>query len=191
MSGHRRAALTLHGLQAQDKQWLLTQLPAQDQTILREHLQELDALGFRYEPELIDQLPQQVEQHAALAPNPATLTKTPLQSNGAPDPASAAMSTIASADAGQIWLLVQDEPLAWLARLLACQHWPWQADLLAQLPPPTRQRLRALSVPAAPKLDQSLLLVLQQALINAPAPAPVSKPLVRRRSWPWSVWWRR
>lgn len=187
MSGHRRAALALHGLQARDKQWLLAQLPAQDQSILQGHLQELDTLGFQYEPDLLEQLPAASE--AAPAPYPA-LQKGPASPEqmvpDQMDPIDAAIGHIARAGAEQILLLVQDEPLGWLARLLACQPWPWQPALLEQLPAPTRQRVRTMSVPAAPQLDRSLLLALQQAIADAPTPLPA--PLPQRR---WFAWWRR
>lgn len=52
-AGRRRAALTLHALSIQDREWLLEQLPAADRSSLRGLLAELRELGIPAEPEVI------------------------------------------------------------------------------------------------------------------------------------------
>lgn len=52
-AGRRRAALTLHALAAQDREWLLEQLPAADRTVLGGLLAELQELGIPADAEVI------------------------------------------------------------------------------------------------------------------------------------------
>lgn len=52
-AGRRRAALTLHALALQDREWLLEQLPAADSAALRELLAELQALGMPADADVI------------------------------------------------------------------------------------------------------------------------------------------
>lgn len=47
MSGHRQAAVALHALTDADRAAILTHLPAPDQAMLRDYLDELQALGFQ------------------------------------------------------------------------------------------------------------------------------------------------
>lgn len=54
--GMRRVALALHALAAEDRNWLLQQLPAADRQGLDALLRELQELGLPPEPELIDEL---------------------------------------------------------------------------------------------------------------------------------------
>jgi hypothetical protein len=52
-AGRRRAALTLHALAAQDREWLLDQLPATDRTALNSLLAELQELGIPADADVI------------------------------------------------------------------------------------------------------------------------------------------
>lgn len=52
-AGRRRAALTLHALAAQDREWLLEQLPAADRTVLGGLLAELQELGIAADADVI------------------------------------------------------------------------------------------------------------------------------------------
>lgn len=47
MNGHRQAAVALHALGDADRAAILTHLPAPDQAVLRDYLDELQALGFQ------------------------------------------------------------------------------------------------------------------------------------------------
>ncbi|MEN9864922.1 MAG: hypothetical protein RL748_512 [Pseudomonadota bacterium] len=181
MSGHRRTAVVLHGLQAQDRQWMLAELPGADQAIVRSHLAELEALGFQPGPDVLAAV-QDLAASVAMTADAAVVSD---------------VSGLQHATLQQMQTLLQDEPAALVARLLALQNWPWQEALLAALPAPQRQRIRMQQpMQPAPALDTWLQENLQSRLQALPRQEPLegvrrSKPL------PWwqTVWgalsWKR
>jgi hypothetical protein len=66
-SGRRRAALTLHALAVQDRDWLLEQLPLQERLPLRELLAELKELGIPADAQTIRSALAEAEQTANAA----------------------------------------------------------------------------------------------------------------------------
>lgn len=150
MSGHRRAAVALHGLKAEDRQWMLAELPAADQQILQQYIDELDALGFSYGPELA----------VDLAAKPITKpVKADEPENIAPP---GALQQLQKASAEQMLACLQDEPASLIARLIALHDWPWREALLTQMSALARQRVRTLLADSvanapAPMLDDFLL----------------------------------
>ena len=166
MSGHRRTAVVLRGLHEQDRQWMLAELPPSDQTIVRAHLQELDALGFSYGPDMMEEVNKPLPDVAA--------PLSPRQS-------------LQLAGAQQMLALLQDEPVGLIARLFSLHDWPWQEALLSQLPATKRQRIRGLMLPIpAGALDSFLIDTLAkrlqaQPLLQADVAAPRNKPV---------PWWK-
>ncbi len=160
MSGHRRTAVLLHGMHEQDRQWMLAELAPKDQATVRAYLEELDALGFSYGPDMMAQV------------NQPTTPLSPLQS-------------LQLAGVQQMLALLQEEPPGLIARLFSLHTWPWQEALLKQLPANKRQRIRGLMVPApASALDSFLIDTLAkrlQALPQADIAAPRNKP---------APWWK-
>ncbi len=184
MSGHRRSAVALHGLNANDRQWMLAQLPAADQQILQQYLNELDALGFCYGPELADELKSESQPPAAMPPVRPLL----------------ALEQVQQASAQQMRLCLQEEPASLVARLLAQHEWVWQDALLAQMSALARQRVRSLlaeTMAPAPMLDEFLLNAVAARLrepgLLAPSQNPASQPANKKIGWlaTWGMQWKR
>lgn len=130
MSGHRQAALALHGIDAGDQRLILEQLGEQDRAILSGHLAELTELGF--EPGLVVPVagparpPVEDATRQARAATPAT-------------PA----GQLRAASAAAMAALLRHEPATLLSELLSAAAWPWQAAVLASLPPAKQTLVRA------------------------------------------------
>ncbi len=170
MSGHRRAAVALHGLQAADRQAMLAQLPEQDQHILQDYLAELDALGFSYGPDLAQELPARAETGVDPVQQ---LRRMPL---------------------ARLLPVLADEPALVIARVLQMHAWPWQESFLGQLPALLKQRVRAhlaQDLPAAPKLQAFLLDKLLRKIASQPPGR--SNPAPQAISWlaKWRQKWSR
>ena len=174
MSGHRRAAVALHGLNPEDRQWMLAELPAADQQILQQYLEELDALGFSYGPELAADLaagPVKAAEPENIAP-PGTLQR------------------LQKASAEQMLACLQDEPASLIARLMALHDWPWREAMLTQMSALARQRVRTLLADPvanspAPMLDDFLLDTVAARLREQSFVAPQADAMQRfeKRGW--------
>ncbi len=140
MSGHRRAALALHAVADEDRDLILAQLPAADQQRLRDYLAELAELGIEGDCGGLD-LP-------AAAPAGAAL--------------------LAGASAPAMFAVLEHEPAALVAQLLALRDWPWAQPLLALYPASRRDAIRSARVVPAPARDRFLLEALA-ATVAAPA----------------------
>lgn len=170
MSGHRQAAVALHGLIAADRAAILAELPEQDRQVLRGYLAELDELGFD-------------------GGGAALVADAPPRS-GHTDPAGDALADARAAD---VHLVLQGEPAALVAQLLSLEPWRWRADFLALQTGARREQLRA-AAPAdriAPARAAFLVEALRSRLARLPAPAAAAnKPKAavwsRKMKWPWT-----
>lgn len=142
MSGHRQAAVALHGVTDQDRELILAQLPEADQATLRHYLAELRALGF---------------QPDAMAPALA----------GAPGPGAA----LASASPERIFAVLEPEPATLVAQVLALEDWGWSAGLLALCTPARREQIRAAGGAAPAPARASVLRAALTARLAAYPPA--------------------
>lgn len=134
----RRAALTLHALPAPDREWVLRRLDPHQQRLLGDQLRELQALGIVADDRLVrDALTQAPSEEA-----------TP-----------AWKEMLRAADAERVHALIQNEPAALVARLLALGPWPWEADLMERLGPAGRAHVsaRKAGVQRCAALDENLL----------------------------------
>ena len=163
MSGHRQAAVALHALTDQDRDQILAQLPDADQAALRDHLAELHALGFQR-----DGLDLGLARAAGRARVRAEL---------------------ASAAPAQLFTLLEHEPAALVAQVLALQDWHWRADLLALFSPTRRELIKAAAgmapAPARARFLREALSDKLGALTPVAAIAPTPLTALRRwvRSW--------
>jgi hypothetical protein len=150
-SGYRQAALTLHGLRAEDRRWLLAELPEAQRASLQALLGELDELGF--EPGLVDDAANHL---------PALRRQS-------------ARQRVAAASVDQLAPLLAAEPAFLVAHLLRMERWPWRDSVLARLPAEQRVAVEVAvdRVREAPARDRCLLERLDQA-IGHPVPRPVS-----------------
>ena len=159
----RRAALTLHVLEASDRDWVLRRLDPRQQSAIEDHLAELHSLGVVADAQLIN---------TALA--------------GAERASSAWRAVLSRQDAGEMHRLLRGEPASLVARVLAHGPWTWEAGLLERMSPAYRARLMQLRNDAGSDgsiLDEWLLTDLAsrcspavdvQALPAAPAKAGTS-----------------
>jgi hypothetical protein len=142
-AGARRAALMLHAMLPQDRQWLLAALPPPQGRALEEMLAELQALGIPPDRELLQPLADKVESMAAgelacLAPD------------------------------GQQWLAerLEEEGPEFAARLLAGQA--CRDAVLARCNQEFRERATALDRAPVPLLQQQLWDTVRRALAQRP-----------------------
>jgi hypothetical protein len=162
MSGHRQAAVALHALGDADRRLILDALPAADQDTLRGYLAELTSLGFEGGS----------GDAALMAP-------------------AAPAGDLSTASPAAMLALLEHEPAALVAQVLAVQPWRWSAGLLALCTPARREAIRAARVVAAPARTRFVLASLGERLAeaapaSAKAPASPWSPLRR-----WVASWRR
>lgn len=160
MSGHRQAAVALHALGAEDRRLILDALPAAEQETLRGHLAELTSLGF--------------ESGGGDAGLMAPL---------------ALATDLSAASPAAMFALLEHEPAALVAQVLAERQWRWSAGLLSLCTPARREAIRTAQVAVAPARSQFVLASLAERLANATptgamAPASPFAPLLRLvKSW--------
>jgi len=177
MSGHRQAAVALHGLLEADRALILSDLPEADRQILRSYLGELDELGF-----------DSTATAAATAASGAAPRAVPPEGVHALD----------QVRATDVHVALQGEPATLVAQLLSIRPWPWRAAYLALQTGARRDQLRAAAPDGAiaPARGQFLLEALQNRMKSLPpsASAPVAHGAARPRwaarltrlTWPWT-----
>jgi hypothetical protein len=194
MSGHRRAAVALHGLHASDQQWMLAELPAPDRKILRGYLKELDALGFTSEHALADDF-----QPTGAAP---ITTVTPVTARSAENNGGNVREQLQQASALEMLACLQNEPIRLIACFLNLHAWPWRVELLTLLPRASQLRIRPLLDDAAPPAAgmASFLLDAVAARLRTLPVVPTEPPVMvamktKRRDWFsvnfWASLWKR
>jgi hypothetical protein len=165
----RKAALLLHSVPTEDRDWLLSQLaPAQRQVVLA-LLGELAELGIPAEPQLLDEVVGRIEPMAAetQAPEIAVLQQA--------DP-------VAVGD----WL--KREPAGLVARVLRLHDWPWAPEVLRQMGELRRRDVQAAlaGVPARAPLrtrgDAQLLALLARRVAQSRR-TPAAQPPSAWRRW--------
>jgi hypothetical protein len=130
MSGHRQAALALHGLAPHDQDLILAELPGSDQAVLREYLAELEELGF--DAELA------VDAFAPAVPEPA--------------PQHSPARRLRAATASDMLDAIGHEPASLIGCLLSIEEWPWAPRFLGMLPLARRAAVcKAIGAAAAPE----------------------------------------
>lgn len=117
MSGHKKSALLLHGLDPADQLWMLGQLPQHQREALKAALSELQALGIPPEAGLRAAVP---------AEEPV---REPMRE---PTREDAALRQLESADAAQVHAALVDQPSELVQAFLSAHAWPWRDDVRAQ-----------------------------------------------------------
>lgn len=131
----RKAALLLHTLGTNDREWLVAQLADRDRTMLRPLLSELRALGIPVDRRLVDD----AVAVARKTPEPPASGKGSAPSDAVRRAAAAAgvdaalVALVEGADPVRLAGLLRSEPPGLVARLLAIHAWPWSREVLAEL----------------------------------------------------------
>ena len=109
-----RAALALHALPGDDRDWVLEALPADQQSMLQPLLRELEELGIPREAGLFDGVAGSRREQAITAVD--------------------ALRALDGAGVRRLAGLLAAEPPRVAVALLAGGPWPWREQLLAGLP---------------------------------------------------------
>lgn len=173
-AGARCAALAVHALGTDDRNWLLHQLDAAQRDTLQEHLGELQQLGVPADRRMLHQALALHVVPAAPQPTAAAASHTLSAAPGGARNDLDRLATLDGAGVAALAALLAHEPAALVACLLQMRAWSWAPELLQQLPPVVRQRV---STPlpvrpnsAAPRRDAALLRTLCQRLDAAAVP---------------------
>ena len=124
MTGYRRAAMTLHGVAAEDRSWVLNALPANDRDTLVQLLDELKELGFADDAGMAMELASEASNAASYVP------VTVLQ-------------RIRQAKAGHLFSILEHEPSSLIAQFLSIERWSWSRDFLNLFPAARKERILA------------------------------------------------
>lgn len=171
MSGVKRAALVLHGLQAEDRAWLIAQLDEAQREPLKKSLGELAALGVPRDASLL---------HAVL----------PQETSG--DEESASHERLMRASAPMVLAALQGQAVEAIAMLLRVQPWPWREAVVQQWSRDFTKKPGLLEPgfgEPGPSLRKALLDAVAERIGSAPeggATAVSSTPAPRR-----APWWQR
>jgi len=166
MTGYRRAAVELHALNEEDRQWVLGNLGEQDRTVLAQYLQELKDLGFN---------------------EAASLPGMTLAAPSASRTAATRFERVRNASAADLFAILEHEPSSLIAQFMALHAWHWSSAFLQLFPAPRRERIRSAVPPAtgvAPALREYLIDTVGARLgcnDNRPGPA-VTMPVWRSLS---------
>jgi len=153
----RQAALLLHAMRSDDRQWLLSQLPDEQRLSLMQLIAELNSLGIPANRALVDE--------AKAAAMPAAIPAATAVSAVQP-PASAVVAAeappvqlppanltdqefLAGLDArgiAEMSQLLRREPAGLAARLLRQRTWPWRDELVAALSPLQKQQIASMQM---------------------------------------------
>lgn len=148
-TGHRLAALRLHGLGDHDREWILAALSDEDRNKVVRLLDELQDLGFSKE----------VARMIEPASRPAAMPRQ-----------SALIAQIDDAPPRLIASVLSDEQPATIAVLLGYHPWRWHRSVMRRLGSARRmaiERLVSGGAPApAPKVTERLISTFAEALLR-------------------------
>lgn len=119
MKGLRQAALCLHGLNEQDRKWLLKQLPPMHRNALKQMLRELNEIGVPQGQSWVPTVKQRIEEH-----DPGEHFS---------DTALRMLKIIDSASLSQIKQVLLDEPETVLGFIFSIYKWSWTEEVLGAL----------------------------------------------------------
>lgn len=122
MIGYRKAAVLLHGLHEDDRQWMLDKLSGEERHILTQYLDEIRELGFPSE----NSVSRESIRRAGKAANASPI------------------EIVAEADAEAVYDVLHTEPVPLTAKLLRTHQWKWTSGVLERFQEPVRGQIRKL-----------------------------------------------
>jgi hypothetical protein len=164
----RLAALQVHTLSAQDRQWLLAHLSAEQRSTLAPLLLELQELEISSE-------------------DAAVLLRARTGSSAAAAQAVEITTGLRGASAQAVWQLLRDEPRSLVEQVLMAADWPWADDVRARLAASRTTEPQWFHKEPAPALQAALVSALEQRVQSVAVPD--ESPLRPARPW-WKKWWR-
>jgi hypothetical protein len=145
-AGHRRAALELHRLAPEDREWVLSQLGKTEHDRLLPLLAELRDMNFQVDD---DDLPS---LEAAPEPAPAPVDDSPRE-------------RLRRASADAVCAALQGEPEWIVGALCELESWPWASEVAGRCGTRTAHRLSA--DPYPPALREALMRLVAERLPRA------------------------
>ena len=163
MTAYKRAALSLRELRKRDREWLLKRLPDAHRSELRKMLIELDEIGIPQGQGWLSELErEEIEIKDGEAGARSSLDAMLIDSIG-------------RADVKQVKRILEKEPDAVVAIVLAGGQWPWSTALLSSYKRLRRQRIETLrrerKQDLPEKVSESVLRALNRRLAWEPAAA--------------------
>lgn len=146
---YRQSALLLHGLNASDRQWILSQLEAEQTGQLRSHLDELNQMGMLENRSLAEGLLSRIK--------------------GKPVSTSDMLgNALRRAQPSVVLHMLNMEPSWLIAAVLSIEAWPWREAIYVGLDASKRDRVRhALRERVPVRLGQALIVQLEERLPEA------------------------
>ncbi|RAN48430.1 hypothetical protein RB25_11640 [Herbaspirillum rubrisubalbicans] len=117
-SESHRAALLLHALHQDDREWLLMQLPQEQRGSLLALLKELAQLGIPRDPDLLRELPPAAPRQS----HPVEVASE-----------SESISLLSLVDGQLMANFLREEPAQLIGQLLLLHPWPWYGTVLEGL----------------------------------------------------------
>lgn len=160
MQQYRKAALDLHGMHADDQQWLLSQLPVAQSGRLSALLTELEELGIPHEESLLTAVADNLPRDPKPAEDGAEKVQNDVQ-----------MYQLRHVDSRLLAKVLADEPDAVVAALFDVANWPWENAVLNTFDETRRRSISSkrereanrISVKASSALHKCLLAKIEQA----------------------------
>ena len=165
---YTRIALRLRDIGAEDREWLLSHLGAEDCKRVSAALQEYRAHNGPHPAAAAQGLREAPKTQAGSAP-----PKTPVGS--APPPA----DRLAAASAADVRKLLAGQPDWAIALVLSAGPWPWSQEVLGQASPERIRALRALATELSDRVKPQFRDVLIRAVAEKLAPAEIQTPVTQ------------
>lgn len=211
--GARRAALTLHAMQAPDREWLLAQLSDPEQQAIRTLLAELTELGIPLQSRFVadavrDARPNDAQSRRVANKSEGTCDVTSevradVRPEATPraEPLSDAFMFLNQTDPQLMFRLLRPEPPLLVARVLALHPWVWTTELLDAGGILRRRRIEEFGASLAanpPALANALTSLLCERVRNLKGRgqavrihgASASHPSTAKRSVLLQAWWQ-
>ncbi len=130
--GVRQAALLLHTLEGLDRDWMLSQLPTDQQAEMHALLDELAELGVPADKGLLSEVLE-------------SSVGSPLAEPVDDSEGGRLVHQLQQLPAKAVAVLLQPEPDRFIAQVLRLGAWPWRDALLEHLGPTRRRRIHELA----------------------------------------------
>jgi hypothetical protein len=174
---YTRIALRLRDVGAEDREWLLSQLGAEDCKRVSAALQEYRAHNAARAEAATQGLREGSKTHAESAPSKAQAGSAASKSHvgSAPPPA----DRLAAASVADVRKLLAGQPDWAIALVLSAGPWPWSLELLGQVSPERIRALRALATELSDRVKPQFRDALIRAVVGKLAPAEIQTPVTQ------------